>query len=95
MFLKAFGAFVTLFIGASAAAQQAQAPLTVQQLLAAGFDLKSVVVINAPCGNQPATANQACTREIYFFQSQRRDILVRCELGAWNGQPRSDCRRIG
>jgi hypothetical protein len=82
-------------LSASAGAQQPQAPLTVQQLLAAAFDLKSAVVINAACGNQPALANQACTREIYFFQSQRKDILVRCELGAWNGQPRTDCRRIG
>jgi hypothetical protein len=95
MLVRVFGAFLFLGFSTIAAAQQAQAPLTVQQLLAAGFDLKSVVVINAPCGTQAATANQACTREIYFFQSQRRDILVRCELGTWNGQPRTDCRRIG
>jgi len=87
-----------LCLGASAAAQRAQPQpqaITIQQLLNNGYDLKTVILTTAPCGNQPDNRARLCNREIYFLQSQRKDFLFRCEMGLWNGTSTTDCRRMG
>jgi hypothetical protein len=81
----------------AAAAQQAtalpQRP-TLQQLLSAGFDVKSVQLSTGPCGNQPANRAQQCRREFHYLQSPRKETLFRCELGTWNGQLVQECNRV-
>jgi hypothetical protein len=87
-------AAAALLWSAAAAAQQPAAKPTLQQLLSAGYDLKSVLLSTGTCGNQPANRTQSCRREIYFLQSPGKDAIFRCELGQWNGGPVQDCIRI-
>lgn len=86
-------ALAALLLGAQAAAQQPQQP-SLQQLLSAGYDLKSVLLSSGPCGDQPANRGQACRREILFLQSARKDAVFRCERGTWNGLPMQECLRL-
>jgi hypothetical protein len=79
--------------GAQQPAAQPQRP-TLQQLLAAGYDVKSVQLTTGPCGNQPANQAQQCRREFHYLQSPRKETLFRCELGAWNGQLVQECNRV-
>jgi hypothetical protein len=101
----AAGVLLGLLCAAGAAAQQpAQQPprppaaapprITIGTLLNAGFDLKTVLTAQAPCGNQPANRIQMCTHEVYFLQSVQKTIVYRCELGPWNGATVVECLQI-
>jgi hypothetical protein len=94
MLIRIAAAFA-LTTGVAAEAQQAPpAKPALQQLLSAGYDLKSVTPADGPCGNQPANQAQRCRREYYYLQSPRKDAIVRCEVGLWNGRIVQDCNRL-
>jgi hypothetical protein len=88
-------AAIALLTSVAAEAQQAPpAKPGLQQLLAAGYDLKAVAPSEGPCGNQPANQAQRCRREFHYLQSPRKDAIYRCEVGLWNGQIVQDCNRL-
>jgi hypothetical protein len=95
MFWKSTAGASALTFSAILNAQQSEPAITMQQVLAARFNLVSVLATTAPCGNQPLNRSQSCSREIYFFQSPEKNMLVRCEVGLWNGRANTDCRRTG
>jgi hypothetical protein len=94
MLIRIAAAFA-LMTSVAAEAQQAPPPKPgLQDLLRAGYDLKSVTPAEGPCGNQPANRTQSCRREYYYLQSPRKDAIFRCELGLWNGRIVQDCNRV-
>ena len=95
MLIRIAAAFA-LMTSVAAEAQQAPPPAKpgLQQLLSAGYDLKSVTPADGPCGNQPANQSLRCRREFYYLQSPRKDAIFRCELGLWNAQIVQDCNRV-
>jgi hypothetical protein len=97
MFARSAFAAAAVCLGAAAAAQQPPAQPqkpSMQQLLSAGYDLKAVTPATGPCGSRAPAAGQTCRREYYYLQSPRKDMLFRCELGAWDGRLVADCNRV-